>query len=93
MNKREAKLRALKLCVYCLEQDFSLDGVFDMVDEDTSDDDALRIGHEAREFMKSLHKRIKRLETRLTMREPDAVPAGFEDEYFDSLLDSDIDGK
>ena len=59
MNKREAKLRALKLCVYCLEQDFSLDGVFDMVDEDTSDDDALRIGHEAREFMKSLHKPIE----------------------------------
>lgn len=30
---------------------------------------------------------------RLTMRAADASPAGFEDEEFDALLDSDIDGK
>lgn len=86
MNKREAKLRALKLCVYCLEQDFALDGIFDMVDEDTPDDEALRIGHEAREFMKSLHKRIKRLETRLTQRAVDdgqaaCIPSDMQDLY------------
>ena len=30
---------------------------------------------------------------RLTRRAADASPAGFEDEEFDALLDSDIDGK
>lgn len=29
----------------------------------------------------------------LTQRAADATPAGFEDEEFDALLDSDIDGK
>lgn len=74
MNKREAKLRALKLCVYCLEQDFAGDGVFDMVDEDTPDDEALRIGHEAREFMKSLYKRIHRLEAAQQSVQSDICP-------------------
>lgn len=36
---------------------------------------------------------LEKFESRPTMREADAPPAGFEDEYFDSLLDSDIDGK
>lgn len=30
---------------------------------------------------------------KLTQRAADAPPAGFEDEEFDALLDSDIDGK
>lgn len=35
----------------------------------------------------------ERFKSRPTSRAADASPAGFEDEEFDALLDSDIDGK
>lgn len=75
MNKREAKLRAMKLSLYCMKEAFANNGVFDLVDEDTSNEEALQIADEAKAFRDSLRKRIVRLEERLTKRVPDALRA------------------
>lgn len=62
MNKREAKIRALKL-VYQRIQDLIDSGeIIDGVDDDTTDEEAEIISDFADEFRFSLLKRIRRLE-------------------------------
>jgi hypothetical protein len=50
------------------------------------------------EYLRNMPKSLQPVFEREFMRRPtqraaDASPAGFEDEEFDALLDSDIDGK
>ena len=54
MNKREAKLRAMKLSLYCMKEAFANNGVFDLVDEDTSNEEALQIADEAKAFIEAV---------------------------------------
>lgn len=51
-----------------MKEAFADNGVLDLVDEDTSDEEALQIADEAKAFRDSLRKRIVRLEERLTKR-------------------------
>ena len=62
MNQREAKLRALKLCLHVLKDAIDSGAMADMVDDDTTDEEAERIVGEADVVRFALHKRIQRLE-------------------------------
>ena len=48
---------------------------------------------EVQEYARTMAMSIRAAQVGLTRRAADASPAGFEDEEFDALLDSDIDGK
>lgn len=71
MDKREAKLRALLLCEDAIAEAFDYDRILDMVDEDTTDDEAKRIYVHIKQVKDSLRKRIDRLQARLTQRAVD----------------------
>ncbi len=62
MNKREVKLRALKLCLVVIMRAIDSGDIVNMVDDDTTDEEAERIQEAAGEFRFSLHKRIQSLE-------------------------------
>ena len=62
MNQREAKLRGLKLCLHILKDAIDSGAMTDMVDDDTTDEEAERIVDEADSVRFWLHKRIQRLE-------------------------------
>ena len=62
MNKREAKIRALKLVYQVIQDAIDSGDIIDHVDDDTTDDEAEIINDFADEFRFNLLKRIKRLE-------------------------------
>lgn len=62
MNQREAKIRGLKLCLHLLKDAIDSGEMVDMVDDDTTDEEAERIVDEADSVRFWLHKRIQRLE-------------------------------
>ena len=58
MNQREAKIRGLKIAIHILKEAFESGDIINMVDEDTTDEDAERIANEVNEIRYGLIKRV-----------------------------------
>lgn len=85
MNKREAKLRGLKIIHHHLYK-MNIEGTLEnSVDDDTFDCEMEQIGDEMRFFIYQLEQRISRLESRRTSRAADLAKRSRKEGMHDGL--------